>query len=111
MDVVKANIELIGGTIDIASEAGRGTTFTLKIPLTLAIVAALIVIVDGRRFAIPQAAVLELVRVEPGTDRGIDAAERQHAFATLYVTLVTLARLVAPVLPFLSEVLSSRETW
>jgi two-component system chemotaxis sensor kinase CheA len=72
MDVVKANIELIGGTIDIASEAGRGTTFTLKIPLTLAIVAALIVIVDGRRFAIPQAAVLELVRVEPGTDRGVE---------------------------------------
>jgi isoleucyl-tRNA synthetase len=40
-----------------------------------------------------------------GTDRGIDAAERQDAFATLYVTLVTLARLLAPVLPFLSEVL------
>jgi isoleucyl-tRNA synthetase len=40
-----------------------------------------------------------------GTDRGIDAAERQAAFATLYVTLVTLARLLAPVLPFLSEVL------
>ncbi len=43
MDVVKTNIELIGGTIDIQTQLGRGTTFTIKIPLTLAIVAALIV--------------------------------------------------------------------
>lgn len=72
MDVVKTNIELIGGTVDIRSETGQGTTFTIKIPLTLAIVAALIVASHNQRFAIPQVAVLELVRAEPGTEHVIE---------------------------------------
>ncbi len=62
MDVVKTNIEKIGGTIDLKSVAGQGTTFTIKIPLTLAIVSALIVQAAGERFAIPQISVVELVR-------------------------------------------------
>ena len=62
MDVVKTNIEKIGGTIDLKSVAGAGTTFTIKIPLTLAIVSALIVEAGGERFAIPQISVVELVR-------------------------------------------------
>jgi two-component system chemotaxis sensor kinase CheA len=72
MDVVKTNIELIGGTVDILSVPGRGTTFLIKIPLTLAIVAALIVSAEGQRFAIPQIAVLELVRVKPGSEHAIE---------------------------------------
>jgi two-component system chemotaxis sensor kinase CheA len=72
MDVVKTNIELIGGTVDIRSEPGRGTTFTIKIPLTLAIVAALIVASKDQRYAIPQVAVLELVRVTPGSEHTIE---------------------------------------
>ena len=72
MDVVKTNIKLIGGTVDIRTERGRGTTFTIKIPLTLAIVAALIISAENRRYAIPQVAVLELVRVKPGTDHAIE---------------------------------------
>ncbi|GJD59952.1 hybrid sensor histidine kinase/response regulator [Methylobacterium frigidaeris] len=72
MDVVKTNIELIGGTIDIQTQLGRGTTFTIKIPLTLAIVAALIVSAREQRFAIPQVSVLELVRVQPGTDHAVE---------------------------------------
>jgi two-component system, chemotaxis family, sensor kinase CheA len=72
MDVVKTNIELIGGTVDIHSEQGQGTTFTIKIPLTLAIVAALIVSARDQRFAIPQVAVLELVRIKPGSDHAIE---------------------------------------
>jgi two-component system chemotaxis sensor kinase CheA len=63
MDVVKTNVERIGGTIDVASVTGRGTTFTIKIPLTLAIVSALVVECASERFAIPQIGVLELVRV------------------------------------------------
>ena len=63
MDVVKTNIERIGGMVDLKSREHRGTTFTIKIPLTLAIAAALIVESGGERFAIPQAGVLELVRV------------------------------------------------
>lgn len=62
MDVVRTNIETIGGTIDLKSVYGRGTTVTIKIPLTLAIISALIVEVAGERFAIPQLAVTELVR-------------------------------------------------
>jgi two-component system chemotaxis sensor kinase CheA len=62
MDVVRSNIEQIGGTVDLKSVTGGGTSFTIKIPLTLAIVSALIVEVGGERFAIPQLSVLELVR-------------------------------------------------
>ena len=63
MDVVRSNIERIGGTIELASTFGQGSCFTIKIPLTLAIVSALIVQVAGERFAIPQISVMELVRV------------------------------------------------
>ena len=73
MDVVKTNIETIGGIIDIATELGKGTTFTIKIPLTLAIVSALIVKAGEQRFAVPQVAVLELVRVDA---KGTNAVER-----------------------------------
>ncbi len=61
MDVVKTNIDQIGGTIDLRSTPGRGSTFSIKIPLTLAIVPALIVQSGGERYAIPQVAVVELV--------------------------------------------------
>ncbi|HZD88684.1 MAG TPA: chemotaxis protein CheA, partial [Pseudolabrys sp.] len=58
MDVVRANIDQIGGTIDVKSVAGVGLSFTVKIPLTLAIVAALIVQAGGDHFAIPQVSVV-----------------------------------------------------
>jgi two-component system, chemotaxis family, sensor kinase CheA len=61
MDVVKTNVERISGAIDIESIVGQGTTVRIKIPLTLAIVPALIVCCRNERFAIPQASVLELV--------------------------------------------------
>ena len=62
MDVVRNNIELIGGTVELKSTSQAGTTFVIKIPLTLAIMAALIVEAAGHRFAIPQFSVIELVR-------------------------------------------------
>lgn len=64
MDVVKTNIERIGGTLDIQSVPGEGTTLRIKIPLTLAIVPALIVTTGGDQYAIPQVSLLELVRLE-----------------------------------------------
>jgi two-component system chemotaxis sensor kinase CheA len=67
MDVVKTNIEKIGGMVDVQSTAGRGTTLKIKIPLTLAIIPALIVTSGKERFAIPQVSLLELVRLE-GSD-------------------------------------------
>jgi two-component system, chemotaxis family, sensor kinase CheA len=72
MDVVKSNIEKIGGTIEFVSREGRGTTFTIKIPLTLAIVSALIVACGGERFAIPQISVLELVRASEHAETKIE---------------------------------------
>ncbi len=65
MDVVKTNIEKIGGVVDVDSKLGVGTTVRIKIPLTLAIIPALIIAGSSSRFAIPQVNVLELVRLEP----------------------------------------------
>ncbi|HEY6753245.1 MAG TPA: hybrid sensor histidine kinase/response regulator [Pseudolabrys sp.] len=73
MDVVRNNIDQIGGTIDVKSVAGAGLSFTIKIPLTLAIVAALIVEAGGHRFAIPQLSVIELVRVRNGSEHRIES--------------------------------------
>ncbi|GJL78037.1 MAG: chemotaxis protein CheA [Nitrospinaceae bacterium] len=64
MDVVKTNIEKIGGTVDIQSKHGQGTTLKVKIPLTLAIIPALTVVTGGDRYAIPQVNLLELVLLE-----------------------------------------------
>ena len=64
MDVVKTNVEKIGGTVDVQSTRGRGTTVRVKIPLTLAIIPALVVTCGGDRYAIPQVSLLELVRLE-----------------------------------------------
>ena len=72
MDVVRTNIELIGGTVDVHSESGVGSTFSIKIPLTLAIVSALIVESSGQKFAIPQLSVMELVRTHNNADHRIE---------------------------------------
>ncbi|TXJ17530.1 MAG: hybrid sensor histidine kinase/response regulator [Afipia sp.] len=72
MDVVRTNIDQIGGTIDVKSVPGEGSSFTIKIPLTLAIVSALIVEAAGDRFAIPQLSVVELVRARSNSDHRIE---------------------------------------
>jgi two-component system chemotaxis sensor kinase CheA len=63
MDVVKTNIERIGGSVDLSSRPGGGTTLKIRIPLTLAIVPALVVVSANERYAIPQSNLLELVRL------------------------------------------------
>ena len=72
MDVVRNNIELIGGTVELKSSSPSGTTFTIKIPLTLAIMAALIVEASGQRFAIPQYSVIELVRTGKASGHDVE---------------------------------------
>jgi len=70
MDVVRTNVEKIGGTVDVQSTAGQGTAVRVKIPLTLAIIPALLVRCGGERFAIPQVSLTELVRLE--SSQGIE---------------------------------------
>lgn len=91
MDVVRSNIEKIGGFIEMQSEEGKGTVFTIKIPLTLAIVSALIVGIGEQRFAIPQLAVSELV---------LTGAENGHQIETIDNTCVL--RLRGSLLPLVS---------
>jgi len=80
MDVVRSNVERIGGTVDLSSTVGKGTVVRIKIPLTLAIISALVVGAGGEAFAIPQIGVVELVRVT-AESRGL--VENVHG-ATFY---------------------------
>ncbi|WP_348266020.1 chemotaxis protein CheA [Edaphobacter paludis] len=63
MDVVRANVEKVGGSVEVESKMGQGTTLRLRVPLTLAIVPALVVRSGGQSFALPQTALVELVYV------------------------------------------------
>ncbi|HWE73804.1 MAG TPA: chemotaxis protein CheA [Stellaceae bacterium] len=72
MDVVRSNIEKIGGAIELLSTENKGTKFVIRIPLTLAIADALIVETGGERFALPQLAVLELVMVSPNSEHRLE---------------------------------------
>jgi two-component system chemotaxis sensor kinase CheA len=97
MDVVRTNIERIGGTIDMKSIEGKGMIFTIKIPLTLAIVSALIVESAGERFAMPQISVLELVRA--GGSNSDNSIERINGAPVMrlrnrLLPLVTLQQLL-----------------
>ncbi|MGZ3304753.1 MAG: chemotaxis protein CheW [Asticcacaulis sp.] len=76
MDVVRTNIEQIGGQIDLTSVPGQGTTFTIKIPLTLAIVSALIVGAGKQKFAVPQTSVMELVRTGATAEHKIEKIDQ-----------------------------------
>jgi two-component system chemotaxis sensor kinase CheA len=92
MDVVRNNIDQIGGTIDVRSVRGEGVSFVIKIPLTLAIVAALIVEAGGERFAIPQLSVSELVRLRKGGSHRIEHI-KDTAVLRLRDRLLPVARL------------------
>ena len=96
MDVVRTNIERIGGTIEMNSMLGRGTVFIIKIPLTLAIVSALIVEAAGERFAIPQINVMELVRATDRTGSRIERVKDSPVFRLRdrLLPLVSLRRLL-----------------
>jgi len=95
MDVVKTNIERIGGTVDIQSVPKAGTTVRVKIPLTLAIVPALIVTAGGQRFAIPQASLLELVGLGGDEPRHRIEAVQGAAVYRLRGNLLPLVELTA----------------
>lgn len=80
MDVVRTNIEKIGGSIELRCVEGKGTSFFIKIPLTLAIVPALIIAAGGQRYAFPQLAVQELVMISPTSDRQIEIINQSPVY-------------------------------
>jgi two-component system, chemotaxis family, sensor kinase CheA len=81
MDVVKTNVEKIGGTVEIQSRLGRGTTTIIRIPLTLSIMPALLVVANGYRYAIPQSAVIELTRLDKAnTAKQIDKIHDTYVY-------------------------------
>ena len=99
MDVVRTNIEKIGGTVDVQSRPGQGSTVRLKIPLTLAIIPALIVTAAGDRYAVPQVSLLELVRLEDEqVRRGIELVQGVpvHRLRGRLMPLVYLERELDP---------------
>jgi len=75
MDVVKKATEELGGRISLTTKVGEGTTFTIELPLTLAIAEALIVSVNGQRFAVPQSAVTEVLEVESASTKVLENNE------------------------------------
>ncbi|MBF0434692.1 MAG: chemotaxis protein CheW [Magnetococcales bacterium] len=103
MDVVKTNIEKLGGTVTIQSKVGKGTTIILKLPLTLAIIPAMIVSSGNQRFAIPEIGLVEIVRI----------AESDRANQIETVGNAPVLRLRNMLLPLvdLAEVLGVSRVW
>jgi two-component system chemotaxis sensor kinase CheA len=89
MDVVRANVEKVGGSVEVESRRGEGTTLRLRVPLTLAIVPSLVVRSGGQSFALPQSALVELV----------DIPEREHARVVQQIGSAELYRLRESLLP------------
>ncbi|HVK12095.1 MAG TPA: chemotaxis protein CheA [Gemmataceae bacterium] len=92
MDVVRRAIEDLGGTLAVDTGVGVGTTFTARLPLTLAIADALIVAVDGQTFAVPQTAVREVVEIDPAATVAFENNEllRRHGGVVPLVRLADL---------------------
>ena len=96
MDVVRRNIKALGGTIDIQSAAGQGTTVTVSVPLTLAIIEAMIVGVGDATYVLPLATVVESLSVEPGEIRSLPGQGDTLRVRDAYLPVLRLADLFPP---------------
>ncbi len=93
MDVVKTNVAQLGGSVQIESRAGKGTTFSLHLPLTLAIIPSLLVTAAGERYAIPQKDLEELVCIDPRQTRVRVEWTKDQEMVRLRGRLLPLVRL------------------
>ncbi|MDF1800269.1 MAG: chemotaxis protein CheA [Planctomycetota bacterium] len=114
MDVVRTNIEGIGGTVELKSEVGKWTELKFNIPLTLAIIPALMVHHHGGRYAIPQASLVELLRLD-GSQAG-GAIERVHGARVCrlrgkLLPLLNLGEVLGLDGPFWPDEDDTRRTW
>ena len=75
MDVVRGTVQELRGTLEVATEPGRGTTFTITLPLTLAVIDAIIAHIGDQTFAVPQSAIQEVIEVDPGSVRAFERNE------------------------------------
>ena len=92
MAVVRGTVQELGGTLDLGTEPGRGTTFTITLPLTLAVIDAIIAHVGDQTFAVPQSSVQEVIEVDPGSLRLLEQNEL-FTYRGKALPMVRLARL------------------
>jgi two-component system chemotaxis sensor kinase CheA len=96
MDVVRRNIKALGGAVEVFSMAGQGTTVTVRVPLTLAIIDAMIVAVGDATYALPLAAVMETLSVEPGAIHTLPGQGNTLRIRDAYVPVLRLADAFPP---------------
>lgn len=96
MDVVRRNIQALGGTIELSSTAGWGTMVAVSVPLTLAIVEAMIVAIGGENYVLPLATVVESLSIEPGQIHALPGQAETLRVRGDYVPLLRLSRIFPP---------------
>jgi len=91
MDVVKKNINSLGGSVEVKSEAGTGATFTIRLPLTLAIMDGQTIQVADQKYIIPLISIIESLEIKPGTVKNVNGKGEVYALRDEYVPLIRLA--------------------
>jgi len=93
LDVVRRNIESLGGNVDVRSVFGEGTVFTIRLPLTLAVLDGQLLTVDEQTFVLPLTAIIESLQMKPESVSGLAGDTRVYRLRDEYIPIVSLSRL------------------